>query len=662
VKPLVVILFVAAYGFFTATAMGEPLFDDGPTAQEQSDAAFAAQAKSIFGEALSGLSLSMELESLKGGDCGRVLGLEEEAFNGNGQSQYILGILANEGWCVAKNKAQAARWMQQAAQNGVREAQSDLGLMYLNGSGVQQSTADAVSWFERAFDGGDLEAARKLFLIYRGGNGIPKDLALAETWIKRAIDGGNDDAAAQLGFHYLQDKTPEGARKAVRVALPAAERGHTASQVVMGLALTGDLEGPQENLIEGYKWFNIASAATDQKQAADVAREMRDGLEEYLLPKEKAEAQRRSSVFKPVVRKTASVAERSAATPLPGIGDEQGRLSEAEARVRLKELGIAASKDVFFQAVKTDNLGVVKLFLDAGAGLETEWGNGRMTPLFHAVEYGAFRVFDHLLAQGAEVNVYASDGATPLVRAISHERPKMIWALLAHGASARQLTEYQGGTTALEYALIGEPDLKLVRALLAQGGSPNELLSMGVTPLMRAACMGSEVFEVLLLAGGNVNAADRFGNTVVDHSVACGQVNKNNLQMALASGGQVSDMALLAAVYEGDVKVVGMLLDGGGSPQARYRIPSGSVPFTFQGRARDIVMNGGSLLMMAVERGHASVTKLLVQRGATVDTKAKIEGQLMTALDLARKTQSALLISILSNGGLETGGVAPVGK
>ena len=63
-------------------------------------------------------------------------------------------------------------------------------------------------------------------------------------------------------------------------------------------------------------------------------------------------------------------------------------------------------------------------------------------------------------------------------------------------------------------------DLTAVKALLAQGASPNATGEDGVTPLMYAAWGGhKDICELLISKGADINAKDKDGKTALKHAI-----------------------------------------------------------------------------------------------------------------------------------------------
>jgi uncharacterized protein len=160
---------------------------------------------------------------------------------------------------------------------------------------------------------------------------------------------------------------------------------------------------------------------------------------------------------------------------------------------------------------------------------------GGITPLLYAARQGCLGCVKNLLAGGADVNLPDPDGITPLLIATENFHFDVAVYLLAHGANANQWDWW--GRTPL-YAAVdlhtlpagGRPDhrsldkttsLRMIELLLDAGANPNAqlklfppfrsigadrgadlMLTIGTTPLIRAAKAGDTAAIKLLLAHG----------------------------------------------------------------------------------------------------------------------------------------------------------------
>ena len=132
------------------------------------------------------------------------------AEQGQANAQNCLGICYEHGTGVAKDEAQAVKWYRKAAEQGNAQAQYNLGNCYYDGKGVIPGSAEAMKWaqllgvvalnraeaakwYEQAAKQGNAPAQFKLGMCYLNGDGVPKDRKTGLLWLQRS---GVMDAAA----------------------------------------------------------------------------------------------------------------------------------------------------------------------------------------------------------------------------------------------------------------------------------------------------------------------------------------------------------------------------------------------------------------------------------------------------------------------------------
>jgi localization factor PodJL len=119
------------------------------------------------------------------------------AENGLAPAQYRLGKLFETGENVAKDLAEARRWMERAAEGGHRRAMHTLAIFYAEGRGAPQDFAAAARWFEQASLYGATDSQYNLAVLYEQGLGVPMSLADAYAWYAIAGRSGDADAAGR---------------------------------------------------------------------------------------------------------------------------------------------------------------------------------------------------------------------------------------------------------------------------------------------------------------------------------------------------------------------------------------------------------------------------------------------------------------------------------
>lgn len=240
----------------------------------------------------------------------------------------------------------------------------------------------------------------------------------------------------------------------------------------------------------------------------------------------------------------------------------------AKSMVKLK--GYTADDAGFFQAVKNNDVVILKAFFDAGVN-PTGFNDNGETPLTMAVQYCEPKtvmamldkvninqqdkkgnsaihlallkdkedIFNALLEKGADVNVGGRDkqveGQTVLYLAVIRNREDLIEKLLAKGANPNQADK--SGAVPLSEACLGETvKPSIVKMLLDKGANPNLQENKGGFPLAFIASNSAissakrtEVVKMLLDKGANKSLKDKEGKTALDWAKQAG--NKDVVEL-----------------------------------------------------------------------------------------------------------------------------------
>ena len=140
-----------------------------------------------------------------------------------------------------------------------------------------------------------------------------------------------------------------------------------------------------------------------------------------------------------------------------------------------------------------------------------------------AVRGGDVEAVRELLSQGADPDVRADDGVTPLIQALESRHAAMVFVLLEAGADPEVTTDK--GWYAIESAAnTGQP--AMVSVLLDHGCSPNSTDGAGWTPLHLAARLGLVDVVEVLLDHPDIEAAprDERAKTPLHHAANGGHV------------------------------------------------------------------------------------------------------------------------------------------
>lgn len=121
-------------------------------------------------------------------DYSKALGLfKTYADQGHGLSQYMMGIMTEQGQGTDPNVDSAFDWYMQAARQGVPDAYFALADMYKKGISVAKDPVQAYAWFELARQGGHNLAGDMLNSLSRDllPEQIDRARKLGQEWLAR---------------------------------------------------------------------------------------------------------------------------------------------------------------------------------------------------------------------------------------------------------------------------------------------------------------------------------------------------------------------------------------------------------------------------------------------------------------------------------------------
>jgi ankyrin repeat protein len=250
-------------------------------------------------------------------------------------------------------------------------------------------------------------------------------------------------------------------------------------------------------------------------------------------------------------------------------------------------MGTAASaqnvSERFYQSVRNDDLATLRaLVKDHGANVKDPRGQ---TPLMFAAAFGSLEAMRLLISSGADAKAESDTGVTAL-----------------HWCAG---------------------DVAKVRLLLDQGADVNKASRIGRTPLLVAAgTYGTlETIKLLLQKGAEVNVVDSAGFTplnaaanVDNTAVAKLLIEKGANLEAKTSIGQVGP-ALMGAAHSGNLELTRLLLAHHADFNAISAESDGNV------KNGPVAVGNLTALHFAVANGSAEEVKLLLDAGATVDSR-----------------------------------------
>ena len=140
------------------------------------------------------------------------------AEDGNAQAQLVLALMHHNGWGVAQDYAEAAKWYGLAAEQGNAQAQFELGSLFHDGQAVPQSDAQMAKWHLLAGGQGYGPALDTLGYMYTYAEGVPQDYVMAYMWYSLAVVREGDASAAESRDRLSGKMTPDQIAEAERLA------------------------------------------------------------------------------------------------------------------------------------------------------------------------------------------------------------------------------------------------------------------------------------------------------------------------------------------------------------------------------------------------------------------------------------------------------------
>jgi ankyrin repeat protein len=275
----------------------------------------------------------------------------------------------------------------------------------------------------------------------------------------------------------------------------------------------------------------------------------------------------------------------------------------------------------------------VRLLLDAGADPSLANGEG-FAPLMGAALRGQLEVLRLLLARGAAADAaHPHNGWTAFHHACFESQVECAEALARAGCDVGIKAKY-GGKTGIELA-DGEGHGEVAARLRAVAGE--QLRAAGPSPAPMPAAVSADEGVVDQLA----QAAAEGDGAAVARLLAVGGDPNALLPLRNVSGGVAQTTALGAAVEYDRLEAARLLLDAGADPSL-------------------VGGDGSTPLMFAAATGHLQMLRLLLARGAPVDTVRPAGGS--TAFHHACYNNQAECAEALARAGCDVGLKATDGR
>ncbi|XP_050050161.1 ankyrin repeat and SAM domain-containing protein 6-like isoform X1 [Dermacentor andersoni] len=278
------------------------------------------------------------------------------------------------------------------------------------------------------------------------------------------------------------------------------------------------------------------------------------------------------------------------------------------------------------------------------------------TPLMHAAQHGQVSVVTLLLNYGATVNATSLLGAGALTLAAAGGHHSTVCLLLEAGTDIATSAGHSGPRLAPLAAAAINGHVSIVGVLLQRGTSVNQvLLATGTTPLMLAASGGHlRVAQMLKDHGADPNQQDFYGKTALDVATACSNMEvaeylRSMTQLMSNQEYNPTITDIFKAIAEGNLRDLKRILKEHPSCTNWCHLKKGTTPLMHAAilgcmdavtllvkNNADLEMQdysaGWTVLMHAVYHGHVNIVRYLISSGADVCVEA-FNGA--TALDIA---------------------------
>lgn len=160
------------------------------------------------------------IRALQAGDFAEARGnFTPLARGGDGNAQFMLGVMLENGLGTTKDTGAAAAWYRKAADAGIASAQYNLGVFYQLGTGVTQDLAQALIFHRQAAAQGHSRAQNNLGTLYYTGAGVERDPVEAWKWLTlaaRGLKGESNEIATKNIAAIERELSPDALAEAKR--------------------------------------------------------------------------------------------------------------------------------------------------------------------------------------------------------------------------------------------------------------------------------------------------------------------------------------------------------------------------------------------------------------------------------------------------------------
>ncbi|VVD06099.1 unnamed protein product, partial [Leptidea sinapis] len=285
------------------------------------------------------------------------------------------------------------------------------------------------------------------------------------------------------------------------------------------------------------------------------------------------------------------------------------------------------------EAASAGHVGVAKILLEHGAGINTHSNEFKESALTLACYKGHLDMVRFLLAAGADREHKTDEMHTALMEASMDGHVEVARLLLDSGAQVNMPTD--SFESPLTLAACGG-HVELAMLLLERGANIEEVNDEGYTPLMEAAREGHEEMVALLLGqGASINAqTDETQETALTLACCGGFLEVADFLIKAGADSELgASTPLMEASQEGHLELVRYLLSAGADVHAQTQTGDTALTYACENGhtdVADVLLRAGAALeheseggrtplMKACRAGHLCTVQFLVGKGADVD-------------------------------------------
>lgn len=242
------------------------------------------------------------------------------------------------------------------------------------------------------------------------------------------------------------------------------------------------------------------------------------------------------------------------------------------------------------------------------------------TALYSSILNNNIEIAKLLIKAGADVEKPENHGVTPLMLACELDNIEIINVLIKAGANINLETNDKSNTALTIAYTVGsekyEESYDVLKLLIKAGGDLNKAKIYGNTLLSKSIERNKiELIKILIEEGADVNKSDKYSYAPL--VTALEQGNIEIIKLLLASGADVNQpnkhgiTPFIASIKKENIEIVKLLISFGADVNMSFGV---DVNKSFE--------NGGSPLLAAVKTGEIELVKILIEAGANINKDA----------------------------------------